>query len=102
MKDNKPAVHESQQTFVVKEEKKSSQQIQLWSNNFLSNWFFVWVFPIIKLGQRKNPLLFKFKLREQETARLNVHKLDAAWQRELERNPRYYFYNSAIQMYILL
>jgi hypothetical protein len=102
MKDNKPAVHESQQTFVIKEEMKSSKQIQLWSNNFLSNWFFVWVFPIIKIGQHKNPLLFKFKLRDQETARVNVDKLDAAWQRELERNPRYHLVDLAIQMYILL
>jgi hypothetical protein len=79
---------DSQQVFVIKQEKKT---IRLWSDNFLSNWFFIWVFPIIQLGKEKNPLLFNFELRKQETARVNVDKLDQAWQRELQRNPRYTF-----------
>ncbi len=85
---------DSQQVFVIKETKR--EPIRLWSDNFLSNWLFVWVFPIIKLGQEKNPLLFNFELRKQETARVNVDKLDQAWQRELQANPRYHFSYIAI------
>jgi hypothetical protein len=87
-KESNPPLLGSQQTIVVKE--KGSKKIDLWSNNFLSNWFFVWVFPIIKLGKHKNPLLFRFQLREQESSRVNVESIDQAWQRELARNPAYY------------
>jgi hypothetical protein len=74
-------VADSQATLSVK---PAPKRIGLWSNNFLSNWFFIWVFPIIKRGQLRDIHSMAFKLREQETARVNVDKLDAAWRKELE------------------
>lgn len=61
-------------------------EIHLWSQNFMSNWFFVWVFPIIKKGSLENIANLKFVLRKQESAQVNVDLLDKAYQKELREN----------------
>lgn len=73
---------QSATTIVVKQDKPAA--MNLWSNNFLSNWFFIWVFPIIEKGKLNNPLVLNFKLRDQEAARLNVDNLEKAWVKELD------------------
>ncbi|KAJ3274523.1 Multidrug resistance-associated protein 1 [Terramyces sp. JEL0728] len=62
--------------------------IGLWSNNFLSNWFFIWVLPIIKRASPANIMTLQFNLRHQETARVNVDKLEREWKFELEANSK--------------
>jgi hypothetical protein len=67
-------------TVVMKTTK--SHSVRLWSDNFLSNWFFLWVTPIISSARRKQPLMFG--LRTKESARVNVDLLDAAWTQEAQ------------------
>jgi ABC-type multidrug transport system fused ATPase/permease subunit len=62
-------------------------QISLWSSNFLSNWFFVWVFPIVGKARLDSLSKLKLKLRKHESARLNVDELDKAWRKELRDHP---------------
>ena len=61
-------------------------EIHLWSQNFLSNWFFVWVYPIISKGSLENIANLTFILRKQESAQVNVDLLDKAYQKELREN----------------
>jgi hypothetical protein len=77
-KDEKPAVIVMKSTHVP--------SIQLWSNVFLSNWFFVWVFAIVARARRG---VLKFALRKQESAQVNVDALENAWNHELKQ--RFYF-----------
>jgi len=64
---------------------KSEAPIQLWSNNFLNNWFFLWVFPILAKSQKiANVTDYKFKLRFGETSKINVDALEEAWDAGLE------------------
>lgn len=58
---------------------------QLWSDSFLSNWFFVWVYPIVGEGWRgvKNVTDLHFRLRLQETARVNVDDLEQAYKSQI-------------------
>jgi hypothetical protein len=70
--------------FVIKQE-DNSPPIQLWSNNFLNNWFFIWVFPILAKSKRISHVTdYKFKLRQGETSRINVDALEEAWDASLE------------------
>ena len=78
----------SSSTLVLRKDKSGKSQdkaIGLWSNNFMSNWFFVWTFPIIGFSRGKDvsPNSFNFKLRHQETARVNADDLTNAWNEEL-------------------
>jgi len=67
----------------------SVHNISLWSNNFLSNWFFVWVFPILARAKSQKDLKnISFNLRNQETARVNVDALDKAYRSQLERGEK--------------
>jgi hypothetical protein len=65
-------------------QKKNLQKLALWSNNFLSNWFFLWVAPILSRANQRLPLTFS--LRRQETARVNVDALEAAFDRQITNN----------------
>ena len=83
---------ESSATVVVRKESSSTRPlIHLWSNHFLSNWFFTWTFPIIALSRSAEAKdssnlekLFQFRLRDGESARINVDALTIAWKMELE------------------
>jgi hypothetical protein len=84
---------ESSATIVVRKESSSSTRplIHLWSHQFLSNWFFTWTFPIITLSRSAEAndssnleKLFQFRLRDGESARINVDALTNAWKMELE------------------
>ncbi|TPX59242.1 hypothetical protein PhCBS80983_g02587 [Powellomyces hirtus] len=60
------------------------EPLGLWSSVFLSNWLFIWIFPILSQGARLPVKQLAFKLREYESARYNADKLEAAWQEELQ------------------
>ncbi|KAJ3358679.1 Multidrug resistance-associated protein 4 [Kappamyces sp. JEL0680] len=74
---------DSQATLAVKEEETP---LQVWSDNFLANWFFTWVGPIITAGRTKKLKDLSFRLRKGESARTNVDSLDAAWRKELAQH----------------
>ena len=81
---------QSQATIVVKQDDVARQQspIQLWRSNYLSNWFFIWTYPIIGRARRQKPgvaadKVFDFRLRPGERARENADDLSAAWLLEL-------------------
>ncbi|KAJ3408448.1 hypothetical protein HDV05_004980 [Chytridiales sp. JEL 0842] len=64
-------------------------QVQVWSSNFLSNWFYLWVLPVVG-ASRSNKIEFsdvKLNLRNQETSRINTDKLESAWFAELRSKP---------------
>lgn len=86
---------ESQATIVVKPNTYSAKKTtdQLWSSQFLSNWFFLWVLPIISRarGAEKGiaaDKVFDFSLRRGEEARVNADDLTAAWNEELNLSSR--------------
>lgn len=70
------------QTVVLKERSKRNP---LWSQNFLSNWFFVWVVPILKAARTSKPLLFD--LRSDESSRKNVESLESTFIEMRKSNP---------------
>jgi hypothetical protein len=85
----KPAMkasNSSSTTLVLQGKAAKSQEIGLWSNNFMSNWFFLWTFPIIGMSRSKDasPDSLSFKLRQGETARVNADALTKAWNDELQ------------------
>jgi hypothetical protein len=86
MKESKPGLDQDKTAvFILKDETKKESTIPLWSNNFLSNWFFIWVLPILfKSRTAQNPRDYKFSLRAQETAKVNVDALDKAWDDQLK------------------
>lgn len=73
---------DSQATIQVRKPK----EIGLWSNVFLSNWFFLWVIPILSNAKPETISNIKFNFRTQEKAKVNVNLLDEAWKKELEVN----------------
>ncbi|KAJ3277152.1 hypothetical protein HDV01_000204 [Terramyces sp. JEL0728] len=73
---------DSQATIQIKKPK----ELGLWSNFFLSNWFFIWVLPIIANARPETVFNLKFNFRAQETAKVNVNLLDEAWKKQLETN----------------
>lgn len=67
----------------------SSQKIKfspttLWSNIFISNWFYLWVFPLAYKLMYSPVTKLKFYLRQTEAARFNGDKFEAAWNKEVE------------------
>jgi hypothetical protein len=79
---------DSNATIVVSDLKKKNDKITLWSEYTLSNWFFLWVFPVLKMGrfseQQKELDCLKFEVRKEESARINVDLLD----KEYHSQPR--------------
>ena len=70
-------------TLVSTEKEKAAAAVPVWSDFFLANWFFTWVAPIITAGRNSRVNDLKFRLRQQETARINVNRLDQAWSQEI-------------------
>ncbi len=70
-------------TLVSSSEKEKAAAVPVWSDFFLANWFFTWVAPIITAGRNSHVNDLKFRLRQQETARINVNRLDQAWSQEI-------------------
>ena len=68
---------------IDKPKKSSIKEIQVWSNNFISNWMYIWVLPIIRQALHMDFNELKLKLRSNENARLNANILDIAWENEL-------------------
>ncbi|KAI9003656.1 P-loop containing nucleoside triphosphate hydrolase protein [Gaertneriomyces semiglobifer] len=71
--------------------RRKAKVIDVWSNVFLSNWLFLWVWPLIAncyknrdKGAKRRP---KFRLRPEESAKHNVERLQEAWGDELKRDP---------------
>ncbi|KAJ3170330.1 Multidrug resistance-associated protein 1 [Geranomyces variabilis] len=60
------------------------EPLGLWSSVFLSNWFFIWVLPILARSRNSGIKNLVFKLRQAESARYNADRLEAAWNMELE------------------
>eukprot|EP00842_Homolaphlyctis_polyrhiza_P004125 jgi/Hompol1/4713/HPOL_003833-RA len=69
---------------------KKNAGIQLWSNIFLSNWFYLWVVPIIAKARspKVNFAKVKLSLRHGETARVNTDLLEKHWNDEQAKNPK--------------
>ncbi|KAJ3156951.1 Multidrug resistance-associated protein 1 [Geranomyces michiganensis] len=65
----------------MKPERK--EPLGLWSSVFLSNWFFIWVLPILARSRISGIKNLVFKLRHDESARYNADRLEAAWNLEL-------------------
>ncbi|KAJ3411115.1 Multidrug resistance-associated protein 1 [Chytridiales sp. JEL 0842] len=68
--------------------KAFNTEVSVWSNNFLSNWFYLWVLPIVSVS-RDNRAEFstvKLNLRNGESSRVNTDKLEQAWYKEVETN----------------
>ncbi|KAH6576899.1 hypothetical protein BASA50_008740 [Batrachochytrium salamandrivorans] len=68
----------------------SADTVHLWSSFFLSNWFYVWVFPIVARASSSSAAAFakiKLQLRPDESARLNTDKLEAEWLKMYAANP---------------
>lgn len=62
---------------VLRKQKPTPPSVQLWSGLFVSNWLFLWVFPVLLRAHRSQTL--KFRLRSQERTAANVDALEAAW-----------------------
>jgi hypothetical protein len=60
--------------------------IRLWSNIFLSNWMFVWVFPLAYRALYTPVNKLSFYLRKWEAARFNGDKLQREWEQELSNS----------------
>ncbi|KAJ1332267.1 hypothetical protein BSLG_008573 [Batrachochytrium salamandrivorans] len=68
----------------------SADTVHLWSSFFLSNWFYVWVFPIVARASSSSAAAFakiKLQLRPDESARLNTDKLEAEWLKMYAASP---------------
>ena len=70
-----------------------SKPLKLWSNVFLSNWFFLWTLPII--GKANSNLSLKLELRPEEQAKANVDALEKAWKESSDKN----FLNALTRIY---
>lgn len=64
---------------------KKNSGIQLWSSSILSNWFFVWVLPILEASPN-----MKLALRPGESSKINTDLLDTAWQKQLRETGNKY------------
>ncbi|KNC97598.1 uncharacterized protein SPPG_07067 [Spizellomyces punctatus DAOM BR117] len=62
-----------------------TQPLGLWSSVFLSNWLFIWIFPILAKATHTPIKQLHFKLRKNESARYNVDQLEASWKLELAK-----------------
>ncbi|KAJ3019986.1 Multidrug resistance-associated protein 1 [Thoreauomyces humboldtii] len=62
-----------------------NEPLTLWSAVFLSNWLFLWIFPILRAAQRLPIKKLSFRLRETESARYNADRLEAAWKEECKK-----------------
>ncbi|KAJ8323624.1 hypothetical protein QVD99_007208 [Batrachochytrium dendrobatidis] len=68
----------------------SAGMVHLWSNHFISNWFFVWVYPIVHRASTHTTSAFakiQLQLRPAESARTNTEKLESEWLRLYKEDP---------------
>jgi hypothetical protein len=82
--------------------KRNGQRQQLWSSTFLSNWFFLWMLPILTKSRQKTTKFtnLSFIFDSKSSAKPNVDQLEEAWN---EQNERYHqFKISEKSIYIAL